>query len=320
MEKKFKILLLENMDEKGIKFLEEKADISYVSKHDEETITKALLGKDAVIKRDKGFITKKMLEQCPTVEAVGRHGVGLDTIDVKGAEELGIYVVNTPYANVEAVAEHNIALMLAIAKPILKVDKTLREGNWDYGHYLVGEELFGKKVGFVGLGKIGYRTAEICKIGFNMEVYYHDLIRNQRAEEKLGVKFISIEELCQMSDFVVMALPLNKETEKYFDQEKFNLMKPSAFFINNSRGPIVDEEALINALKENKIAGAGIDVFTQEPPAKDNPLFKLDNVVVTPHSAANTKNAMVGMAMVAEDIIRILEGKEPKYPANNPKK
>jgi D-3-phosphoglycerate dehydrogenase len=320
MEKKFKVLLLENMDEKGIKFLEEKADISYVSKHDEETITKALLGKDAVIKRDRGFITKKMLEQCPTVKAVGRHGVGLDTIDVKGAEELGIYVVNTPYANVEAVAEHNIALMLAIAKPILKVDKTLREGNWDYGHYLVGEELFGKKVGFVGLGKIGYRTAEICKIGFNMEVYYHDLIRNKIAEEKLGVKFVSIEELCQISDFVVMALPLNKETEKYFDQEKFNLMKPSAFFINNSRGPIVDEEALINALKENKIAGAGIDVFTQEPPAKDNPLFKLDNVVVTPHSAANTKNAMVGMAMVAEDIIRILEGKEPKYPANNPKK
>jgi D-3-phosphoglycerate dehydrogenase len=320
MGKKFKVLLLENMDEKGIQFLEEKADISFVNKHDEETITKALIGKDAVIKRDRGFITKKMLEQCPTVKAVGRHGVGLDTIDVKGAEELGIYVVNTPYANVEAVAEHNIALMLAIAKPILKVDKTLREGNWDYGHYLVGEELFGKKVGFVGLGKIGYRTAEICKSGFNMEVYYHDLIRNKRAEEKLGVKFISIEELCQISDFVVMALPLNKETEKYFDQEKFNLMKPSAFFINNSRGPIVDEEALINALKENKIAGAGIDVFTQEPPAKDNPLFKLDNIVVTPHSAANTKNAMVGMAMVAEDIIRILEGKEPKYPANNPKK
>jgi D-3-phosphoglycerate dehydrogenase / 2-oxoglutarate reductase len=320
MGKKFKVLLLENMDKKGIQFLEEKADISFVNKYDEETVTKALIGKDAVIKRDRGFITKKMLEQCPTVKAVGRHGVGLDTIDVKGAEELGIYVVNTPYANVEAVAEHNIALMLAIAKPILKVDKTLREGNWDYGHYLVGEELFGKKVGFVGLGKIGYRTAEICKIGFNMEIYYHDLIRNKIAEEKLGVKFVSIEELCQISDFVVMALPLNKETEKYFDQEKFNLMKPSAFFINNSRGPIVDEEALINALKENKIAGAGIDVFTQEPPAKDNPLFKLDNVVVTPHSAANTKNAMVGMAMVAEDIIRILEGKEPKYPANNPKK
>lgn len=227
--------------------------------------------------------------------------------------------MNTPYANVEAVAEHNIALMLAVAKPILKVDKALREGNWDYGHYLVGEELFGKKVGFVGLGKIGYRTAEICKIGFNMDIYYQDMIRNNKAEEKLGARFISIEELCRISDFVIMALPLNKETEKYFDREKFNLMKPSSFFINNSRGPIVDEEALIDALKGNKIAGAGIDVFAQEPPVKDNPLFKLDNVVLTPHSAANTKNAMVGMAMVAEDIIRILEGKQPKYPANNPK-
>ena len=320
MSKKYKVLLLENMDEKGVKFLEEKADIFYVEKHDDETITSALFGKDAVIKRDRGFITKKMLEQCPTVKAVGRHGVGLDTIDVKGAEELGIYVVNTPYANVEAVAEHNIALMLAIAKPILKVDKTFREGNWDYGHYLVGEELFGKKVGFVGLGKIGYRTAEICKIGFNMDIYYQDMIRNNKAEEKLAARFVSIEELCKMSDFVVMALPLNKETEKYFGKEKFNLMKPSSFFINNSRGPIVDEEALIDVLKGNKIAGAGIDVFAQEPPAKDNPLFKLDNVVVTPHSAANTKSAMVGMSMVSEDIIRILEGKEPKYPANNPKK
>jgi len=320
MSKKFKVLLLEKIDEKGIKFLEEKADIFYVEKYDDETITSALLGKDAVIKRDRGFITKKILEQCPTVKAVGRHGVGLDTINVKGAEELGVYVVNTPYANVEAVAEHNIALMLAVAKPILKVDKALREDNWDYGHYLVGEELFGKKVGFVGLGKIGYRTAEICKIGFNMDIYYQDMIRNNKAEEKLGARFVSVEELCRISDFVVMSLPLTKETEKYFDKEKFSLMKPSAFFINNSRGPIVDEEALIDVLKGKKIAGAGIDVFAQEPPTKDNPLFKVDNVVVTPHSAANTKSAMVGMSMVAEDIIRILEGKEPKYPANNPKK
>jgi len=320
MARKFKILLLENIDEKGIKFLEERADISYVDKYDEKSLIDALLGKDAVIKRDRGFITKNILEKCSTVKVVGRHGVGLDTIDVKGAEGLGVYVVNTPYANVEAVAEHNIALMLAIAKPILKVDKALREGNWDYGHYLVGEELFGKKVGFVGLGKIGYRTAEICKIGFNMDIYYQDMIRNNKAEEKLGARFVSVEKLCKVSDFVVISLPLTKETENYFGKEKFSLMKSSAFFINNSRGPIVDEEALIDALKESKLAGAGIDVFAKEPPAKDNPLFELDNVVVTPHSAANTKNAMVGMAMVAEDVIRVLEGKEPKYPANNPKK
>jgi len=120
--------------------------------------------------------------------------------------------------------------------------------------------------------------------------------------------------------FTILTLPLNQDTEEFFDKEKFALMKPTAYFINNSRGPIVDEEALIDTLKENKIAGAGIDVFAEEPPAKDNPLFKIDNIVVTPHSAANTKNAIVRMAMVAKDVIRVLEGKEPKYQANKPKK
>jgi len=320
MVKKFKVLLLENIDKKGIEFLEKKADIFYLDKYDEGAITKALFNKDAVIKRDRGFITKRMLKQCPTVKVIGRHGVGLDTIDVKGAEELGVYVVNTPYANVEAVAEHNIGLMIAISKSIIKVDKALRDGDWNYGHYLVGQELFGKKAGIIGLGKIGYRTAEICRKGFNMEVCYFSRTRNKKVEKELGVKFVSIKELCNTSDFVILALSLNKATEKFFKKDKFALMKSTAYFINTSRGLIVDEKALIEALKEKKIAGAGIDVFTEEPPAKDNPLFKLDNIIVTSHSAANTKNAMIGMAMVVEDVIRVLEGKEPKYPANNPKK
>jgi len=320
MMKKFKVLLLENIDQKGIDILKKKADIFYIDKYDSNTIIRALFDKDAVIKRDKGFITKNMLIQCPTVKAVGRHGVGLDTIDVKGAEELGVYVVNTPYANYEAVAEHNIGLMLAVAKPIVKVDKALREGKWDYGHYLVGQELFGKKAGIIGLGKIGYRTAEICKKGFDMEVSYFSRTRKDKAEKELGIKFSTVEEICYNSDFIILTLPLNKDTENFFNKEKFALMKKTAYFINTSRGPIVDEEALIDTLKENRIAGAGIDVFVKESPAKDHPLFKLNNVVVTPHSAGNTKDAMEKMAMIVEDIIRILEGKKPKYPANNPKK
>jgi len=320
MIKKFKVLLLESIDQKGIDILKKKADIFYIDKYDEDSITRALFDKDAVIKRDRGFITKNMLTQCPTVKVIGRHGVGLDTIDVKGAEELGVYVVNTPYANVEAVAEHNIGLMLAVAKPIVKIDKALREGNWDYGHYLVGRELFGKKAGIIGLGRIGLRTAEICRKGFNMEVSYFSRTRKEKAEKGLGIKYASVEEICQTSDFVILTLALNQDTENFFNKGKFALMKSTAYFINNSRGPIVDEKALIEALKENKIMGAGIDVFAEEPPAKDNPLFELDNVVVTPHSAANTENAMIGMAMVVEDVIRVLEGKKPKYPANNPKK
>lgn len=320
MSKKFKILLLENIHQKGIDFLSEKAEIFYVDKHDEETITKTMLGKDAVIKRDRGFITKAMFKKCPTVKIVGRHGVGLDTIDVEGAETLGIYVVNTPYANVEAVAEHNIGLMLAVAKPIVKVDKALRENRWDYGHHLVGRELFGKKAGIIGLGRIGNRTAEICRRGFNMEVSYFSRTKKKKVEKELGIKYASVEEICRTSDFIILTLALNQDTKNFINKDKIALMKSTAFFINNARGPIVDEKALIDALKENKIMGAGIDVFAEEPPAKDNPLFSLDNVVVTPHSAANTENAMIGMAMVVKDILRVLEGKEPKYPANNPKK
>jgi len=320
MSKKYKVLLLENIHSKGVELLSEKAEIFYVDKHDEETITEAMFGKDAVIKRDRGFITEAMLKKCSTVKVVGRHGVGLDTIDVGGAEKLGIYVVNTPYANVEAVAEHNIGLMLAVAKPIVKVDKALRENKWDYGHYLIGKELFGKKAGIIGLGRIGHRTAEICRKGFNMEVSYFSRTRKKKAEEELGIKYASVEEICQTSDFIILTLALNQDTKNFINKDKISLMKSTAFFINNARGPIVDEKALIDALKENKIMGAGIDVFAEEPPAKDNLLFSLDNVVVTPHSAANTENAMIGMAMVVKDIIRVLEGKEPKYPANKPKK
>ena len=137
MGKKYKVLLLEEIHPKGIELLKEKAEIFYVDKYDEETISKAMNGKDALIKRDRGFISKSMLEKNPTVKVVGRHGVGLDTIDVKGAEEIGVYVVNTPFANVEAVAEHNIGLMIA-AKPIVKLIGYYAK-DWDYTHYLIGE-------------------------------------------------------------------------------------------------------------------------------------------------------------------------------------
>lgn len=318
MNKKYKVLLLEEINQKGIEFLEKKADIFYVDNYEEETISQAMTGKDAVIKRDRGLITKEMLAKNPTVKVVGRHGVGLDTIDVKGAEELGVYVVNTPYANVQAVAEHNIGLMLAIAKPIVKVDRLLREGDWDYTHYLIGDELFGKTAGFVGMGKIGYRTAEICRKGFNMDIIYYKRTRSEKAEEELGAKFQSLEEVCQNADFVILGLPHTKQTENFFNKEKFALMKEPAYFINCARGPIVDEEALYQVLKDNKIAGAAIDVFAQEPPEKDNPLFGLDNIVVTSHTGANTRNAMVGMAMVVKDIVKVLEGEKPEYPANQP--
>lgn len=152
-----------------------------------------------------------------------------------------------------------------------------------------------------------------------MEVYYFNRTRNKKAEKDLGVKFVSVRKICKISDFIILTLPLNKITEKFFDNKKFALMKPSAYFINTSRGPIVNENTLINALKDKRNVGAGIDVFAKEPPSQDNPLFKLDNIIITHHSAANTRNAIIEMAMVVKDVTRVLEGEEPKYPANNPK-
>jgi len=153
-----------------------------------------------------------------------------------------------------------------------------------------------------------------------MIISYYNIVKNKKAENELDAHYHSVEKVCQDSDFVVMGLPHTKETEKFFNKKKLDFMKPSAFFINCTRGPIFDEEALYQTLKDNRIAGAAIDVFAQDPPTKDNPLFQLDNIVITAHSATNTKSAMVGMAMVVENVLRVLEGEEPKYPANNPKR
>ena len=180
MRKKFKVLLLDDIGKEGTDILQKKAEISYVNKYDDQSIIEALQNKDALIKRDKGIISKKILLECiSTLKVIGRFGAGLDCIDVKTAEDLGIYVVNTPFANIEAVAEHNTVLMLNLAKKIIQAYKIFREElNWEKSHYIIGKELFAKNVGFIGLGKIGTRTAEICKNGFNMNIYYYDIVKN----------------------------------------------------------------------------------------------------------------------------------------------
>jgi len=321
MRKKYKVLLLDDIGKEATDILKEKSDIFYVNKYDDKNIIDALYNKNALIKRDKGIISRTILEKCSSnLKVIGRFGAGLDCIDIKAAEELGIYVVYTPFANIEAVAEHNIVLMINLAKSIMQAYKLLRENiNWNKCHYIVGRELFGKKVGFIGLGKIGTRTAEICKLGFNMNIYYYDIKKNLYAEKKLNAKLLNVEELCKITDFLIISMPLNENTKGFFTEEKFNLMKPTSYFINTSRGAIVDEKALINALRKNKIAGAGIDVFEKEPPDKENELFKLDNVITTPHYAAHTVNAFYNMSMVVKDVLRVLEGDKPKYLANNPK-
>ncbi|MGQ9632095.1 MAG: hydroxyacid dehydrogenase [bacterium] len=315
--RKFRVLLYETMHDAGIQKLREEAEIVFASSLDEGALISQVKGVDAIIIRANGRVTKKIVEAAPKLKVVGRHGVGVENIDVEEATRRGIQVVNTPEANSESVAEHVVGMMIALSKRILEGDRSLRYGDWNARYKYFGAEMRGKNVGIVGFGRIGRRVGEICRRGFDMRVLYNDKIHNQWAEAELGAKFLPMDELLRESDYISLNVPLTPETHHLIGERELGLMKREAYLINASRGPVVDESALVRALKEGGIAGAGIDVFEAEPTPKDNPLLTLPNVIATPHMAANTREAMERMAVeVASDIIKVLKGEKPQYPVN----
>ncbi len=245
------------------------------------------------------------------MKVVARHGTGVEAIDRQAAAELGIAVVNTPEANVELVAEQCVAMMINLAKRIVLADKVLRGGDWSARYRLTGVELFGKTLGVIGIGRIGYRVAEICRMGFSMPILYYDLIPNSTAESSLGAAQVELDELLARSDFISLHLPLVPATHGLIGSAALRKMKPGAYLINSSRGSVIDQNALIEALQQGWIAGAGLDVFDPEPLPADSPLLKLDNVVLTPHMAAHTDEALLRMAFVVEDVIAVFEGRPP---------
>jgi len=257
-----------------------------------------------------------MIEAASKLKVIGRHGVGVENIDLEAATEKGIWVVNTPDANDISVAEHFFGLALMLSKMLKKGDLALREGRWEARYQYIGRELHGKTLGILGFGRIGKSVGRIGSKGFDMKVLYHDAIRYEEAEKEIGAAKVSLDEVMSQSDFISINLPMLPETKGVVGGREFNLMKPTAYIINLARGPIWDEKALVKVLKEGRIAGAGADVFEVEPAIKDHPLFELDNFIGTPHSAAHTEEALKKMSMVTVDILRVLEGKKPIYPVN----
>ncbi|MBT8363521.1 MAG: hydroxyacid dehydrogenase, partial [Deltaproteobacteria bacterium] len=239
----------------------------------------------------------------------------LDAVDMDAARQRGIKVVYTPQANKESVAEHFVALALMLAKKIRLADIALRDCYWQARYELIGTELRGKTVGVLGFGRIGQQTARICKNGFGMPVLYYDQLAFSDAEKELEALRIDEKTLFQKSDIISVNLPLVPETRHFVNADLLYLMKPTAFLINMARGPIWNEADITAALQEQRIAGAGSDVYEVEPIAADNPLLKLDNFVGTPHMSAHTEEAMIRMSMVAKDVLAVLEGREPEYPA-----
>lgn len=314
MKRRYKVLLYEAMHPKGTSILEEKCDLVYADSLKEEDLIKQARDVDGIIIRANGSITMSIMEAAVPLKVIGRHGVGLDCIDLKAAKERRIKVVYTPMANIESVAEHFVALALVLAKKIRLADMALRKGNWKARYELIGAELYGKTLGVVGFGRIGKKTGYICVYGFGMSVLYYDVINYPETEKELNAKRVGLNELFTESDFISINLPLLPSTRHLINADLLKLMKPTAFLINMARGPVWNEADAVKALRENWIAGVGSDVYEVEPASSENPLFMMENFVGTPHMSGHTEEGMIRMSMVARDVIAVLEGRDPEFP------
>jgi glyoxylate/hydroxypyruvate/2-ketogluconate reductase len=264
-----------------------------------------------------GPIDQELLDRAPRLKAVSTISVGYNHFDTDAMRARGVIGTNTPYVLDNTVADLVMALVLSSARRVAELDRFVKDGKWQRGIGLQEEALFGMDVhhatlGIVGMGRIGEAIAKRAVHGFDMNLLYYNRSRRLGAEERYGAQYRSLEDLLRESDFVVLMTPLTPETKHFLRKEHFALMKPSAFFINASRGQTVDEQALIEALQAGTIRGAGLDVFDPEPPKPDNPLLAMPNVVTLPHIGSATAKTRTEMAMcAAHNLVAALTGKTP---------
>jgi D-3-phosphoglycerate dehydrogenase len=286
--------------------------LTFIKPPGDAELAEAIIGCNAVILGAVGRISAETLRNMENLKVIARHGVGYDNVDVEEATRRGIAVTYTPHANAESVAEHTFALILALMRKICEAYNTVKSGGWSERSKLIGFEIYGKTMGIIGFGAIGRRVAEIAIKGFNMRVLAYDPYVNREEMLKLNVKPAGLKELIKESDIVSIHAVLTSETHHLIGEEELKQMKPKALIVNTARGQIIDEKALIKALREKWIAGAALDVLEAEPPERENPLLSMDNVLVTPHIAAFTFEALKRMdLMVVEDIVRIHNGLKP---------
>ncbi|MCF2660556.1 hydroxyacid dehydrogenase [Pseudoflavonifractor phocaeensis] len=256
-----------------------------------------------------GLCPASIIDQCPNLKVIGRTGVGYDNVDVAHATSLGIPVVFTPGANNRSVAEHAVASMFALAKNMKEADEELRQGNWKIRDAKKAFELYGKKVGIIGVGAIGKYVAEICQgVGMKTAGFSHS--KNRAKVEAAGCEYYEdMDQLLRDCDIITIHNPLTPETKNMISAPQLAMMKKTALLINTSRGPIVNEQDLADALNNDVIAGAAVDVYSVEPAELSNPVFNAKNLIVTPHSAALTREGTDRMgAWCAEGCVAICNG------------
>ncbi|MFC1915331.1 phosphoglycerate dehydrogenase [Chloroflexota bacterium] len=310
-----KVLISDPIAAEGVEILQQQAEVDVKPALKAEQLQSIIGDYDALIVRSQTKVTANIIEAADKLQVIGRAGVGIDNIDVDAATRRGIVVVNSPEGNIVSTAEHTIAMLLAAARRIPQAHSQLHSGVWNRG--FKGLEIRNKILGIIGLGRVGTRVAEMAK-GLHMNVIAYDPMISESRAERLGVQLVELKKLLTTSDFITVHVPLNSSTKGLIGRSQLKLVKPTALIVNCARGGIIDEKALYDALEQGLLAGAAIDVFSQEP-AQDNILLKSDKVITTPHLAASTIEAEASAGVdIAEQVVSILRGYPARSPVNAP--
>lgn len=311
-----KILLTKKLNETNARLFDGIPNIELVTIPDgnQPLFEEHMEDAEAILLSTAYKMTRDIIYNARNLKVISRTGVGVDNVDVAAATEQGVLVLNTPQANSVSVAEHTVAMIIAISKQLLMYDSELRAGNFKIRRTNKAVDIDGKTLGLIGCGRIGRFAAEKCEAAFGMQVIGYD----PYITEAEGITlYKDIEEVFKRADYISLHIPLTPETKNLVGERLLSLMKPTAYIINTARGGIIDEHALAQKLKNEEIAGAALDVLESEPPAADNPLLELKNVILTPHTAALTKECSARVAYEAAlGIADYLKGNTPKFVFN----
>jgi len=314
-----KILVADRLEEDGLRLLKKERGVKVDVRTGlaPEELRKIIGTYDGVIIQSATRLTREILKGARNIKVIGRAGVGVDNVDLEAATKQGIIVMNTPEGNTTATAEHTITLMLALARKIPQAYASLAKGKWRREEFM-GTELQGKILGIIGLGRIGREVARRASQGFGMKVIAYDPFISEESTQTLGVIFYELKKLLKQADFITVHTPLTPETTHLIDRKAFQLMKSGARIINCARGGIIDEKALLQAIRSGKVAGAALDVFEKEPPT-GNALLKCPEVIATPHLGAATREAQENVSVaVVKQVIDALRNRAIRNAVNLP--